>query len=190
MQEKLLQYIDFTRFRELKRAAAASENWQNNRAIYPRENNGIIQDPRGLSDFGQLLRICHRKPHPIVSRSSPACTATSLRVQTIGLQRATFPTWARTSARIYSPLSKRAALRKLPCCVSRVQFRPSVPEHRLPAGVPVINDDASRRAYLRARAVPPSRCCDDFPWSRIKGRPREAIPPGDLARKDYHGISS
>lgn len=51
---------------------------------------GIIRDPSNLSDFGRsrCAWICLRKPHSL-PWSSPACTGTSLRIQTIGLQRAT-----------------------------------------------------------------------------------------------------
>lgn len=78
-----------------------------------------------------------------------------------------------------------------------------VPEHRLPSGVSVINGVAL--ALIFARVVPPSQHCDDFVRTRAKGRLREkrrekngmrgrggggGSGEGDIARRDYYGISS
>jgi len=98
-----------------------------------------------VSDLGQ---ICHRIPR-VVSPSSPACTGTSLRIQTIGLQRATFSVEpsGRQPRYILSRKGRTkevSVLRKPPAIP-----HPTCPSTRRGSGSPTLDQRRCLAAYLR-----------------------------------------
>jgi hypothetical protein len=125
----------------------------------PRGNNGIIRDTGGL----RLGPAAGGYAIPrVVSPSSPACTGMSLRIQTIGLQRAMFSVEPRGRQPGYilprrkGPAKEVSVLRKPPA----ISHRTCVPAKggggrgeaagRQPV-FPVINDDAWPLISVRER---------------------------------------